>query len=729
LEICGVSRFPKPFATYSTAILIAFLVSSAGATASLRSTCLRLFDDVTNIETNVGRTLTETDDFDQLLGRLEANVTPHSRQPFIVLYESSDGMAGSFTPASSELKSAKLSISRNPRFPIPPNGKVIYSPSFGYQLGDGFRRLGPLKYIVLDGANAISEVGAGTSEAMTEFVRHLEGVTLTDSELRRISELNGKLLDALRRDPASHKKLLEFAAARKWPPGLEEDGKLAYFDPGLFSIDVWAKNNGFNSLDLVDAGWYRIDFSRDGRPHFILNSPDSIKIPYLPEKGNSGVPIWRSRNLAKKGNLPKYTGWQIDRSIDRRLTVAERLYNGGKLGSVKGKRIVITEGEFKCLVAEKLTKIPMFGIPGITEFDDDMVKALVEAEASEYVVILDRDPHVKALFRADEVTDSNRAAYALAAALERLGAKNVRVGTLPEMRSGEKLGIDDLAIKYGVDPIQKTIDEALPAQDYARSIGLDTKFQELMRRRSRLRKSLENYVAINRRTKIGVDAKLVENTRSHLARINRTFEEYLENELNGARTLGSASGKANSIRATTVIPEAASKRVRLSSGASVDTKTFLNDVLLLDYVPSDLFWADCRPALCGQVPFERNDLLAVFHGETPTGGLLAALEKGKEIALETGFEPQTFEEFSQMIVVGELTRNIPFDEYRFEFGVNLVNSASGTSTKLPVTVFKRDSGRAVAIVNLHVSTGAKYWESHERDFDSMLEFLRGSTRK
>jgi hypothetical protein len=715
----------KASVALSLALFLFSPLTRSGAFAGITEQCLRLFDNVSNVKTNIRATLSSTDDWESTLNELRDGVTSHSRQPFAIRIQDVDHQDRLVTPTAGHFEHADIQVGREPKHAIPEGGMLIRNPSFGYDGREEFRRIGSLEYIVVDANDQIVEMGGGTQAVIDEFFRHLHGVELTPNQLGRISELNGKLLAALRGNTASRKKLLEFATSRKWPVGLAEEGQLAYFDPELFDIRAWAGRNGFTIDELVDAGWYHLDFDRYGKGRYVVNAPKSIKIPFPPAEGETGIPLWRTRTLAKdRPNAPKYLSWQVDRSIDRNFKVAERLYNGGNLNKIKGKTIVITEGEFKCLVTQKLTGIPMFGIPGITQFDDEMIQALVDAQAGEYVVILDRDPEGKAMFRADQVTDSNRAAFQFAKDLERLGAKNVRVGMLPDPAFGEKLGIDDLGLKYGVDAVKKVIAEAKTPDEYAKAIGLNTEFQELMRRRSRLRSAIGQRDVSNARRGTQHDP-LIARAYKRLKQITRTTDSYFENELNGARSLTNASGKVNSIRPVVSVPNAEMKKVLLTGGRHVDPNAFQNDVLLLDYVTADAKITDCRPVLCGgQVPFSAADLRAASAGESPSGTLLAARQAMTDISDETGFRAATFEEFSDLVLSGQLTHVFPLDEYSFEFGVQL-QGANGTAAVLPIVVFKRNSGKAVAIANLHVPSSPTYWSQISKRFDATLDFLRG----
>jgi hypothetical protein len=109
---------------------------------------------------------------------------------------------------------------------------------------------------------------------------------------------------------------------------------------------------------------------------------------------------------------------------------------------------------------------------------------------------------------------------------------------------------------------------------------------------------------------------------------------------------------------------------------------------------------------------------------TATGDLSVALKAATDLAQETGFRPTTFEEFATFAVAGQLTHSFPLDEYAFDFGARLVEGAADTKATLPLTIFKRNSGRAVAIVDLHVPNSPDYWETFTKEFQSRIGFLR-----
>jgi hypothetical protein len=715
-------------------ILVAFSSGAFVAHTALGdyfANCLRLYDDLKKVPTEMKNSLSATDDWKSLVTHLEQGLSPHDRQPFVIKVKDVDGDAV-FSPSANDFNQADFVFAHEPVKPIPEGGRVLRSPIFGYDLPTTFRRIGPLDFIVVDANDIVVEVGIGTEEVKTEFLRHLHGVTLTPTELKRISELNVKLLSDLRKNPEAQRKVLEFANKRHWPQGLAEAGGLAYFDPSVLDLRQWAKTNNYTMAEMIDAGWYRLDFDGFGRARYTLSSPDSIKIPFFGADGKE-IPVWRSRNMAKNNpKLPKYISWQMDRSVDRYLTVDEHLYNGAKLRQVKGKTIVITEGEFKCLVTEKLTGIPMFGIPGITEFDDEMLNTLIDAEASEYVIILDRDPPAKALFRAEKISDSERASYAMAKDFERLAANRgktikVKVGRLPEMSKGEKLGIDDLVLKYGVDPVHQTVAGAMSADEYAKLIGLNPELEALSRRRGKLNKAIRNREIANNRKGIPKRDDIVKRAEKEVKKINRTIGLYLDNELNDALSMTSAAWDTNSIRPTVLVPQRNGDRIFLRNGRKVEPEKYSEDILLLDYVPSDVDWKDCVPGKCGQVHFSRDDIAATFSGQSPSGTLREALEIGRKIAIETGFEPKSVEDFALIALAGDLTYQFPLDEYYFEFGVRFLNSnEKGDKAVIPITIFKRDSGRAMAFANLHLPNEPGYWTAEEARVRARVAFIRGN---
>jgi len=577
-------------------------------------------------------------------------------------------------------RKARFVVSRSPRQPIPEGTRWVGPLEFGYNLSETFRRLGPLNYILVskDGKQVL-EVAAGSHEALKEIKSHLLGRTLSSQELQRISEINRKLIDELRSHPEAQRRLKEFAAKRKWPAGLEDRAQLAYFSTEILNLREWSEKNNYTAEEMRDAGWILMKFDRSGRPYFDVNTDHSIKIPFFSDSTETSIPIWRTRNLAERTDGKKYIGWQIDRSIERNFTTPETLYKGWKLGEARGKTIVITEGEFKCLVAEDATGILTLGIPGITQFTSKMAEDIVRAAPEEVIVVLDRDPKGKGLMRVDEVTDSERAAYTIAKELENAGGKNVRVGILPDAFQGSKVGIDDLILARGTQPYTQVLKEAVSSSEYAQKISLDPNFVELHGHRQKMRKTIENYENSSFAGGPEVDSVVLAQAKKEINTIEAQYNRYLKAQFDGARTLNEPSARFSHLRRLREEPSTP-LRLALENGKTYSTKSMSDEILMLDYMTSDLDVRTCKPKPCQSIPISSAQIL-------------------KEVAAP--HEQMAAEDRAQRLLADRLALDFPKDEYQIEFNAN-VNKQT-----IPLVIIKKSSDTVVAIARLQTGTSSR----------------------
>ena len=283
-----------------------------------------------------------------------------------------------------------------------------------------------------------------------------------------IVEINRKIFSLLKKNASAAQKMKAFALARKWPEGFAEKLGVVYYDADAIQLEKWARENGYTPEQMVQSGWFN---KRDSKPYLEA----SIKIPYYADEKQTQIVIWKSRIINPRPNLPKY----LTSQAATLPLVNSNLYNAWELGLVKGKTLVMTEGEFKAAVATSMTKVLHIGIPGITSIGDDMIQTIVHAEAEEIIIVLDRDPKSSGLMRLDEISDSQRAAYTIARRLQKAGQKKVRIGLLPDIFEGDKVGADDLLVSKGVALYQKTLSSALSPEEYAASLGFDPVFQDL----------------------------------------------------------------------------------------------------------------------------------------------------------------------------------------------------------------------------------------------------------
>jgi hypothetical protein len=621
------------------------------------------------------------------------------------------------------LRGATFRVGERPNAPWPKGAALLTSLELGYLRDDGFRSAVPIAYLLVARDGAVLEVGAGSKEALRAIRETLFGRTLSVSELARMDELNRRLLARLREEPATRAKLDAFAKARKWKSGTAEAGGLAYYDAESFDLKAWAKENGYTNREMHDAGWYRLQFDARGEARYRPEHIDGIRIPYFAGSDGKSIPIWRTRNTGKQfPNLPKYLAWPLNRAIDRDFGVAERLYQSGLLAKARGKTVVITEGEFKCLVATREAGVITVGIPGITQFDADLAKSLVDSGASEFVVILDRDPKGKALLRSDGVSDSERAAYQIAKELEAAGAAKVRVGTLPTGPVGEKLGIDDLVLSQGPKPYLETIAGAIPSADYAKKLGLDESFMELARRRSSVRKALEKVSAYQERETLSPELlATVSKLRKMVTVLNEGYSAFLDFEFGGAVSLNQADARFGSIGRVSQIPGLAKKKFTSVGVEPLPLSVFSDELLILDYAAAGVKTEACFPLPCGGLPYSTKELRAAFDTGQPTGSLASDYEQGAALAAASDFVAKDFRDFVAVVSAGRVADAFPLDDYRYFFGAAFVDGA-GKRVGVPVAVVKKDGSKAVALVRAF--TDAKEAEGSREQFKDWYRFLR-----
>ncbi len=647
---------------------------------------------------------------------LEAATDPRLRQPFRVqAFDHATRTSHSLPYFAEAWRDARLVVGHSPRGPLPPGARVVRNVSFGYALGSSpFRRLGSLNYVVLSSEGKILEAGGGSPTLLRELRFHVFGRTLSPQEYATIAEVNAKLIAHLRAHPEGQSRLADFAKKRGWPQGLQDEASLAYFDDALTPLVKWAESNGYTLDQMRDAGWVLLKFDPRGQPLYQVSESNVIRIPYFEADGRT-IPIWRTRVIQPRTpDSPKYVGWQLDRSIARPAKVAEKLFNGGALAKAKGKTVVITEGEFKCLVATKESGVLTVGLPGITEYDDTIIRGLVDAKAAQYVVILDRDPLGKGLMRVDEITDSERAAYSIALELRRAGAANVKVGVPPDVFEGGKVGIDDLILAKGAEPYHQTIRDAMSPEDYARARGLDPTFQELYSRRQGLRRAVERHLQSVDRDGPRIDPKRFDLIQHELDELNAAFSTYLEREFRNARQIAQPSHNFPSLRTAPNLPEGV--RGRLGSGAELPAPAFEGDILLMDFVPGDLKRSACPESRCGQLAFSEADVAKAAQGaDSPAREDHA---KGLGLAQATGFAPSTAEEHGNVALAGHLAHAFPPDDYRMEFNVTI------GSTKIPLVVIHRGKNKVVAMAELKTAASSgRLW------LERVRRSLRPSSRK
>ena len=566
--------------------------------------------------------------------------------------------------------------------PLPTGATLITDVEFGYDLGMRFQKIGRLNYIILDKQKTVIEVGGSSKLLLKEFRNHIFGRTLSQLELDKINRINEKLLTYLQTLPEAQRKLKDFSDKRGWPKGLAEKAKLTYFgeniyeDGGAFSVISWARSKENNDvfsetmrdsdrLELMrDAGWLQLKFNYNNEPFYITEAQDSIRIPFF-EYNNNGkltVPVWRSRILKPFIGGNKYSSWPTNRSLNRVLTVSESLYNGYRLNEVEGKTVVVTEGEFKCLVATETTGILHVGIPGITQMTDTIIEALVKAKAKEIIIVLDRDSGAKRLMRVDKITDSERAAYTIAQQLRMAGAENVKIGVLPDAFDGRKVGIDDLILAKGNEPYLKTLNEASTIEDYAQKISLDTILNDLYLKRQKLRKSITEYENSILHNSNKVNDSEIKNARKELKHLETTYSTYLAQKYH-TQTITQPSSDFPFIPRVKPTFEKAiainNKKSQIRSAEELLSESnFKGDILFIDYTTRDRDALACKPMPCKSIDILTNDV-------------------------------------SENTLENILSYNFPKDEFQFEMNFKLSDTIIA-----PLLIYKKDTHNVVAIARL-----------------------------
>jgi len=622
--------------------------------------------------------------------------------------------------------------------PLGTEGKVLDAGYYGYNIREGdFRRIGSLNFMRQTDANQIAEVGFGSEESMRHFRNHLYGRTLRDDEKTKIHEIQNKLIAHLREDPQSRERLSAFAEKRGWPEGMEDRARLAYFHEKLTPLREWAKENGYTAEEMRLAGWFDESFTNAGKHGYSVRDSHVIRIPYF---DNGEIGIWRTRNLKlSKSESHKYTGWPLDRSIERHIGVNERLYNSWELHRAKGKPVILTEGEFKCNVCTEFTGILTVGIPGITEVDDEMLRALVDAKASDYFVILDRDPQGKGLMRVDGITDSQRAAYSIACRLKAMSAPNVRVGRIPDVRQGSKVGIDDLILDTGAESVYEILRKAKSPFQYARDIGLNTTFQEVVETRQRVRKALHQYDVSASRGGKTVDENLYKEA-THLRSVTENiYRTFLQTRFHGARRLNQPLSSLFTYRKTMRIPNMERKLVVAENGEGISLERFLDDIIFFDYFPKNtpqmMKWVlrkDLRFPLSSKQIAHMADT-----GEISGSTQKRFAKRGAEALGGQSEEPYPLPDrpgrMASLLLAGYLAQHFPADEYEFRQNLSLCvrhDAYWEDLVKIPVSIFRRSTGDAVAFAGLAM------WEKNDNRNNGLqslghirnasLSFLRGN---
>lgn len=571
------------------------------------------------------------------------------------------------------------------------NNQVIQNIEFGYLTRDRFQFIAKIEAIEIDSNGKIINVFSKTSEVMSELKAHLFGREFSQKERLSIQNINKLIFKELSENQNAKLKLTEFAKSRKWPEGIVESGKLIYFSEEILDLKNWAKQNGFTFQQMKDAGWFRKSFSSIGKPIYRVSGSNTIKIPYFEDAEQTQINLWRTRTLDKTNpDLPKYLSWPLDRSWDRKFAVNDLLYNGWKLNKAKNKTVIVTEGEFKCMVAEKMSDFIVVGLPGITQFDDVILNALLRSEAKEIIIILDRDPIAKGMQRVDGVSDSERAAYSIGKQIKDAGYKNVRVGLLPDAFNGEKVGIDDLILAKGVEPFLQTVRNAMSVEKYADVVGIDKSFQDILITRQKLSKTLRQYESNIKRGGSQVDENILLQARKKLDDLISLERLILSQKYNQARNILQNDYKYTSIGSK--LGFQSKNGVFDSNGELYQSQIFDEEILYLSYAPKEIDPNLCKPSPCLPMQISSDEVEQKF--------------------------------------VNEILQPIfPEDEYQYLFNSR---TNAKNSIEIPIIILKKKNNKAVAFITLpypHKENAKQIINNQissftQKQFDSIYKSIR-----
>lgn len=590
------------------------------------------------------------------------------------------------------LSPEKIFVGAAPNSVLAQSARFESSVFFGYRLAENKLR----KNVVADRvhfneAGEIVAVEVAHKLMRRELIRHSAGRKFYPLEKKRIQKLNGQLFDVLRNHPDFQEKLAEFVQDRGWPKTLAKKARLVYFDSAVFDVVGWARQNGYTKQELVDSGWAALHFDRQGRPEYRVLRGPSIKIPFV--NAENKIVSFRTRNLEKEARS-RYLSWPHNRSItNHNHKVEKELYNSNALNTAKGKTVVITEGEFKTIVANEFApEIVTVGINGIHRISRLAIQKIVQSGAQEVIVLFDRDPVAKAIRRVDRVTDSQREAYDIALKLQAAGHSNVRVGRLPDVFSGDKVGLDDLILAKGPELFRKAVESALEPAAYAYETGIHPQLHRISRELSLRRRILKHYRFSEMRGGRKVDDQTVETLKEEIAQLKTEQAALLAKNYNGAYRFHQPDARYDHLPA---VPHGKRSRAK---------ERYRDEIVLLDYV---LDANGCYGCLKSQVTL--NDLNLAFYelqrgqpisNETIAKTLLRGLEYAKERSLPLQKSPENFYELMDLYLLGMLAEKFPTSDYSIEFRTKIYNALAGNPLEITFSVVSKSNEKVQAFAHL-----------------------------
>lgn len=591
-----------------------------------------------------------------------------------------------------------------------------------------------LGYVMVKNGKVI-EVGSGSRALARELREQLaDGRAITPAERAEIAELSTSLFEAIGNTAASRAELADF---RGWDRGLVEESRVVHLDPATFDVKAWALNwgasKGFTEEKTIGllqlAGWAEVSFNRFGRMNVRVLTEKGDLIPFFKDDTKTKISYFRMRRSEPGPGMSKYREFPELYSITNSPREDEVYYTprirglpekkslGGWLrGLVKPKSqtLVVTEGEFKSLVAEWYGSHPVVALSGIHSFNHELVAEIVQLArrrgSREIVVIFDGDPTGKGWARADGLSDSKRQAYVFGRELEEAIAADplarglrVKVGILPSSgKPGGKDAIDDAILDNpaaGVKAYEDTVKNALSLPDYANAVKLDRTLVDLFVVHRGLGRTLtELRAGKNTGHEFGPEAEralaegeatyaeVTEALRQHLVRHYRTENLYTAEKTISRLPPAGARADYRPAGAVTVV----------KNGERVDlTEFFRHEVIVVPVVPRESGGEAraCLNAACFAAPFSAREIAQLARtGEATRAELEIDYAKGIELARAQGFTPSSPQDHRALALAGYLALRI-YPGETIELGVRVGRQASIPT----VLVRRKSSGNAIGL--------------------------------
>ena len=198
-----------------------------------------------------------------------------------------------------------------------------------------------------------------------------------------------------------------------------------------------------------------------------------------------------------------------------------------------------------------------------------------------------------------------------------------------------------------------------------------------------------------------VSSKILDDAKAAYNEADKAYHNFLFNVYNRAPSLDTPSSEFPYIPHSRHKGENNSKPVTLSDGETLFANSFDSDIIIFDYLPNDAGETRCAPGPCLNLSYSRDDLRSGFSGKTKNREMQADFNRSLELAAERHFNfSKSIDDFSSAVIAGHLAHDFPTDTYHYEFNVHFGGSSSDV---MPVLIFRRSSGLAVAAARLRAS--------------------------